>query len=175
MEKLYKAVEICLEMLQDRGYTSTETHETEDKDEMTVLVNETTNSKICIHINYFGKLNVQQIESFFSKTQSIGLNHCIILYQNSITPKANKIISICKIKCELFTIDELQYNLTKHYLVPKHIRLNVSQSKTFKAKYGTKIPILFSSDPVSRYYDFKCGDIIRIERKDNIIGYRIVK
>ena len=36
-------------------------------------------------------------------------------------------------------------------------------------------PVLLSTDPVSRYFNFKKGDIIKIIRKYDIITYRIVK
>ena len=45
----------------------------------------------------------------------------------------------------------------------------------FIKRMGQDIPIIYKGDPVSRFYNFEKGDIVRILRKDNTIGYRIVK
>ena len=86
------------------------------------------------------------------------------------------------IEIELFFEDELQYNITKHILVPEHIRLSNNKAKKFKEKYGTKFPILLINDPISRFFNYKSGDIIKIIRCQKIkedsnyyITYRIVK
>ena len=82
-------------------------------------------------------------------------------------------------KFELFTQDELQYNITKHRLVPKHIKLNNEDAKDFKKKYGLKFPALLKTDPVCRFYDFQRGDVIKIIRQESCgntyITHRIVK
>ena len=44
-----------------------------------------------------------------------------------------------------------------------------------KKKYGTKIPILKLDDPISRFYNYKKGDIIEITRYDNNICHRMIK
>ena len=82
------------------------------------------------------------------------------------------------IKIELFTQEELQYNITKHRLVPKHIKLSSDEAKEFKKTYGLKHPAMILTDPVSRFYDFKRGDVIKIVRmsgEDEFVTYRIVK
>ncbi len=44
------------------------------------------------------------------------------------------------------------------------------------AKYGAdKLPIILHSDPIVRYYNFRAGDILAINRADNTISYRIVR
>lgn len=181
-EKIEKAIMICLEMLEQRGYTDAYEHIDLNNNPFVVLVNPETNDKICIHFSRTFKLNTEQLEVFLTITKNIGLNHCIILYSNSITPKAKSIIDKknmisedLSIKCELFTFAELQYNITKHSFVPTHKRLSKIQAKTFKIKYGVKHPILLTSDPVSRFFGYETGDVIRIERSSGLIAYRIVK
>ena len=78
---------------------------------------------------------------------------------------------------ELFHVDELQYNITKHFLVPKHelfYRKNTIGAFDFKKKYSSKFPFLLKNDPVARFYGFDTGDIIKIIRNEGII-FRIVK
>jgi len=76
---------------------------------------------------------------------------------------------------ELFQADDLQFNITQHKLVPKHIRMNKEEMKDFREKYGTNIPILLRTDAVSRFYDFAKGEIIKIIRRDGFVSYRIVR
>lgn len=186
--KILKAIETCIEMLIERGYYTS--HENDG-----IVIFESSKDKVCIFVNRTSKLILENLEIYLYQTKSLGLSHCIILYNGFITPKAksiiqtqNKIIptrnsSLCepehKLHCELFTFLEMQYNITKHVLVPKHIRLSKAKSKEFKVKHGTKFPVLLVSDPVSKFYNFEVGDVIKIERRtdDNypLIIYRIVK
>ena len=76
---------------------------------------------------------------------------------------------------ELFEHKTLRYNITKHRLVPKHTALSKKASHQFKEKYGTKIPILLRTDPIVQFYNFQRGDIIRIDRQDGFVTFRIIK
>ena len=76
---------------------------------------------------------------------------------------------------ELFAMEDLQYNIINHKLQPKFTRLNDKDCKDFKEKYGTKFPIMRKNDPVSCFFGYNKGDIIKIERKSGYITYRIVK
>ncbi len=56
-----------------------------------------------------------------------------------------------------------------------HIKLKKDEVVEFKKYFDKiKIPIIFMSDPISKFFDFKSGDIIKIKRGD-MISYRIVK
>jgi DNA-directed RNA polymerase I, II, and III subunit RPABC1 len=105
--------------------------------------------------------------------------HCLIVYKDTVTPIAKKVVEESKdIIIELFNVEELQYNITKHYLVPKHELLFKKKSKEceqFKKKYSDKFPIILKSDPVSRFYGYEKGDIIKITRNNGYITYRIVR
>ena len=76
---------------------------------------------------------------------------------------------------ELFNVDDLQFNITKHILVPLHKKLNKEECKEFKEQYGSSIPVLLKSDPVCRFYNFQKGDIIQITRRNSFVSYRIVR
>jgi len=75
---------------------------------------------------------------------------------------------------QLFNIKNFKYNLTKHYLVPKHEYISdkeflVDCSKKFNQQYDiqdlkSKLPKIFLHDPVVRYYNFKYKNIVKITR-----------
>ena len=88
--------------------------------------------------------------------------------------KSKEILSLYELKT-LFNENELQYNITLHKYVRPHIKIEGDEFDTINSKYGKHLPIILASDPVSRYYNFKKGDIIKIIRRNDIIAYRVVK
>lgn len=134
---------------------------------------------IIIFKNYITKINIEKIKEYITHLNNIKLNTCILIYSGAITPMALKLVKLSSnINIQLFTIQELQYNITKHRLVPGYEKLKLDESKEFKEKYGIKFPVMLTKDPICRFYDFKRGDIVKITDKysDNeIIRYRIIK
>lgn len=83
---------------------------------------------------------------------------------------------------EIFIACELKFNVTRHVLVPSHRRIpkGSPEYQTLIAKYGDKniFPNIHVSDPQSRYYAMKPGDLCEIQRKNfrqTDLFYRIVK
>lgn len=165
-----KAFEICMEMMDQRGYSLDKV----DAGNIIMIHNE-TKEKIIIFICNILKFNIDYIQDYISYMYNSNINNSIIIYSNTITPFVKKIINTTDLNIELFSKDILQYNITKHYLVPFHEALSKSESEKFKKKYGVKFPILLKSDPVCRFYNFKKGSVIRVLRRNGFITYRIVK
>ena len=76
----------------------------------------------------------------------------------------------------------LMFNITKHFLVPKHMKYKGRKSdlcEKLLINNINKLPVILHSDPIARYYDYKSNDVIEIERpvKANKISkvYRICK
>ena len=71
-------------------------------------------------------------------------------------------------KCEFFWLDKLQFNITKHVLVPRHVKTSPEEVKSVIEKYKlnsiNQLPRIMTSDPVVQYYNFKRGDVIKIIR-----------
>lgn len=164
-----KAIQTVIEMITQRGYDII-------SDEEDKIVARLNNTNICVFTDIIGKFNVERVKEYTSLLHKLKLYRCIIIYNNTITPTAKKLLlTPSEYQIELFNENELQYNLTKHRLVPNHIRLEGDESKEFKIKYGVKFPMISRNDPVSRFYNFKHGDIIKIVYKNGNIAYRIVK
>ena len=109
------------------------------------------------------------------------INHGILIYKDTITSSAKKIIDIFNesdvdSKIELFLIQELKYNITKHRLQPKKFEcLSSVENKDFKKTYGTSYPIMLSTDKIAKFFNFKKGDIIKITHKNDYVNFSIVK
>ena len=173
-----KAYETCVEMIEHRGYIII------DQDDERILAtreNRVTkkDEQICVFITNTSKFNVESIQEYISMMKKMDVWNCIIVYRDSATPVAKKIIEETKdMNIELFTEDELQYNITKHVLVPKHeivFKKGTVGCVNFKKKYTDNLPIILKTDPVSRYYGYEKGDIIKITRRNGYVVFRIVR
>jgi DNA-directed RNA polymerase subunit H (RpoH/RPB5) len=78
---------------------------------------------------------------------------------------------------EIFTLRELQYNISRHAMVPRHVRLTAEEERALlrdlclKAK--TQLPSISKTDPVARYLGLAPGDVVRIERPSLTSGRSI--
>jgi DNA-directed RNA polymerase subunit H (RpoH/RPB5) len=74
---------------------------------------------------------------------------------------------------EVWTFAQLAVNPTKHFLSQRHTALSPQEKREFLAT--TKIdpqclPMIYVSDPVARWYGFRVGQILRIER-NNLVTF----
>ncbi len=127
--------------------------------------------KICIK-------KIKEIEQFINTD----IGYILLIYNNSITSFAKQAIKT-DLECDvqLFTESELSFNVTKHFLVPKHEILSKNEKIEFVKKNKlkvTNIPRIFDNDPVIKYYYGKPGDLVKITRDSETNGcsiyYRIV-
>lgn len=168
-----RAIQTVTEMIIQRGY------KVSDQDDEKLVGESKEGKKIVVFLKPVIKFNVDRFKEYCAKLQELGTkeyNNCIIVYTDSITPMGKRMINECvDMEFELFYIDELQFNITKHRLVPQHIKLEEKEAKKFKQIYGLKYQTILLSDPISRFYNYKRGDVIKIIRPRNLVAYRIVK
>jgi DNA-directed RNA polymerase subunit H (RpoH/RPB5) len=77
---------------------------------------------------------------------------------------------------EIFTEAELMIDLVSHVAVPKHEMLNEEETQIFLKDYLLKkreIPKMFITDPVSKYFNAKVGQVFRIIRPSEVAGQSI--
>lgn len=167
---MFKRVkETCTEMLQQRGYDIIVNHpnyligKTKDKDEC-----------IACFITNISKFTVDHIEPYVRAMKTLAFDKIIVVYKGTLTSCAKKTCEMNMLKIQFFSHSELKINITKHILVPFHFRLKSPELDDIKVKYAANIPVLLSSDPISKFYGYSKGDIIKIERADSLLAYRIV-
>jgi DNA-directed RNA polymerase subunit H len=75
----------------------------------------------------------------------------------------------------------LEFDVTKHELVPKHEILSEEEKTKLLKKYGITIkelPRILASDPAIKSLNPKIGDVVKITRKSKTAGesvyYRVV-
>ena len=167
-----REIETIKDILNKRGFNIIE----EDNNK---IIGINSGKYICVLKNVIDKFNVDRIKDITTILNKIKCDHCIIIYSDSVTSMAKKFIETStEKKFELFKQDELKYNITRHVLVPEHIKLSNTDVEMIELKKKIRIqdlPILQQNDPISRFYAFNRGDIIKIIRKkDCSISYRIV-
>jgi|OpeIllAssembly_1097287.scaffolds.fasta_scaffold893424_1 DNA-directed RNA polymerase subunit H (RpoH/RPB5) len=155
-------------MLLRRGYDDIKFIDLDNKPRITATrSNETVNVFFVIYM----KVTVNVIKSIISISNS---NHIIIINTFPLTPDARQTLNNMPVnstdkelfKFELFSSDEMSYDIIP--IVPKHLKIQNSN----RIKEWSKLPILLTSDIVSRYYNFQSGDIIEITEDCGTLSYR---
>lgn len=72
-------------------------------------------------------------------------------------------------KIEVFNLAELQYNVSKHILVPKHVPIrsdvDIQEVLTIcQIKSKAQLQYVYHTDAMSRYLALKVGEVVKIER-----------
>lgn len=122
------------------------------------------------------KLNIDAIKDFIIVLEQMKIKHGIIIYSGNVTSSTKKILEqMYKYKIELFSSSEFKYCLTDHMYYAPHRRLKSLESEDIIKRFGSGLPVILKTDPVSRYFNFSKNDIIEIIRKNGSTAYRIVK
>ena len=162
---MQKAYTVCKEMLLARQYTIID----ESIDE--IICKKSNNTFLVVYFLHYSKLNTGTLQYYYKKIQENNYKHCIMVHKLGVTSSVKKnIVLIPGIKFECFHVTTLQFNITKHELVPLHTLADKS-----KHTEANKYPIIKSTDPVVRFYGFTKGSILQIHRKNNTVYFRLVQ
>ncbi len=168
--RMQKAYQVCTEMLIQRGC------EIKDNEDPSSIIAEKDGTTIGAFFINAPKFNVELIEKVMGALSGINAKVGIIVHKGTVTACAKKITALedADVRLEMFHVDELQFNVTKHRYVPLHEKVTESETELLKKNFGLKFGHLQVSDPISRFYAFERGDLIRIHRPDGI-AYRVVR
>jgi DNA-directed RNA polymerase subunit H (RpoH/RPB5) len=162
----------CIEMIQQRGYII----EDDNSDECIILATKPSGERMCAILMDIHKFDVSRLKEYIGLMKELKVNHSIVVYKEKVTSKTKKTVeNLDDIKIELFTDEELSFNITKNALVPVHRLLTREESKKFLIDYGTKFPVIRLSDPISRFYGYEKSDVIEIINSSGYISHCIVK
>jgi DNA-directed RNA polymerase I, II, and III subunit RPABC1 len=84
-----------------------------------------------------------------------------------------------KVEFQVFDMRELQYNISKHMLVPKHELLTNDAEieeivNVHMLKSRHQMPIILKTDPMARYLYARPGDLVRITRHSPTSGEHVI-
>lgn len=131
--------------------------------------------------------NLKQVRKQMLQKDAENISHYIIILSkpstsigaNQPNETNNYINKELRKSSEIFYLSELQYNVTKHYIVPKHELIkDVAQKEyimnEYSAKHMTQFPLILSSDPVVRFIGGKEGHLIKITRNPSHVGEHVL-
>ena len=106
-------------------------------------------------------------------------DYIILVVKEKISLNNLKLLYALKLNIQIFDIKELQFNISKHILVPKHeiikdekIINDLIEKYCVKSKH--QFPHILKSDPMSRYLGLKSGDMVKIIRISPTAGEYIM-
>lgn len=109
------------------------------------------------------KLKVANMRTLLNSDQAKRKKTILFICEQGITPYAKK--ELDTERCQVFNYQQLLIPVALHLLVPPHRRLQGDEKIKLLARYpANTLPVLQFNDPVARYYFFKVGDVIGIER-----------
>lgn len=186
-----KAWNTTKELVKDRGYTISENYdklsETDlnyliNNDNLNIIGNMSDGRQIFVKFINMIRVKVSYLQSIITELKKTHVNTTIVFIMKS---KPSSIIRKLESKgvnnIQIFYSKRLQINPTKHSLVPIHIKISDEETKDVLLKYKlickSQLPVLLQTDAISRYYNFKKDDIIKIisrQKKDYTKEYKFV-
>ena len=162
---------VCKEMLMQRGWVIDQ-----DDGDGDIIGHTGSGEQFIVFFTSGQKLNISNVKDCIKVLDQLDIKYSILVYCETITSSAKRVLTnLPTIKFELFALDDLQYNITKHIYARPHIRLEEAERVEFVKTMGQDIPVLQKTDPMCRFYNFDKGDIIKVIRKNDFVSYRIVK
>lgn len=126
-----------------------------------------------------GTIGVEAVSALMSQITNQKIDECVFITSSKFHRKAQQVFDghTKSMFLQHFLYEELEYNATHHVFVPKHIGLSEEQTKQFFLSNPqikkTNLPILNKNDPQAKYYGFKQGTVVKIERI-NLRGNEVI-
>lgn len=199
LQKLYNSRKVLLELLVDRGY-DVSAYKNFSMKEIDIMfknagvkasieqnsldmIIEKDSKKLYIKYVIANKIRLSNIQNLINNMKENVLEEgdsMIILTREKLSNELSlyslieSIISNDKIIIQLFWLDTLVINITKHELVPKHRVISETEKNIILKKYSlssfNQLPIILKNDPVAKYYGMVRGDIVEIKRPSETAG-----
>lgn len=170
----------CLELMNDREFNYDSLYKNLNDDEFKYLIsnnnlnligkNPKKNSILYISfilLNKIKTVNIKDLIKAIDKEIDNNMSHdLIIVLKNKPTTIIKKLEKEYN-NLQIMYCKQLVINPTKHKLVPKHQKINEVELNKLLSDYciynKSQLPIILRDDPIVRYYNFKSGDVLKID------------
>lgn len=172
---------VLREMLHDRGFVpiTERVHDNvfqSNKVPLVVGERETDNKKCFVYWLWDPKLGINPLRELIQKAEGeSGFHSLIIVCNQGATPFTERTIRDrgWDRVVNVFKTQEVQRNVTRHSLVPRHVLCSSDEMDMVRKRYNIdnvdKLPYISDRDPVMRYYNFGPGGVVRIERVSGLL------
>lgn len=122
------------------------------------------------------QIGSDEIKEFIGLMRSYGTESGVLIVDAPISSAGTaEFGKVPQYNIQVFNEDELMYNPTRHYLVPRHTALSTVEAREFlraNKLQANKLPLILGTgeriDPIAKWYGFAPGKIIRIDRENFI-------
>ena len=190
INKLVQSRNVLAEILEERGYLSSEINNL-SKEEIKLLYlnkqidfevfNESENKKLYVKYLITGKIRNSSLKKFmddlledFEEDENFDPEkiEILIILNNNINDSLEKVVDYYyeqkKIYINLFNIESIRKNLSKHSLVPKHIKLKPNEIEELQQQFNLnsiyQLPIINRKDIIAKYIGLQPGGVCKIIR-----------
>lgn len=180
MEKIYTSFNIIVDMLKARGVNVPPV----DAGQIESFIKSQTNKpgfEIMLgttRLVYYlaSKFRWAEFKKFFEDRPECDLT--LIIVKEKVSQNNLKQIAALDIDYQIFLLKELQFDISKHELVPKHEFISDPEEvkkimEQFSLKTKHQLPIILKTDPMARWLNLKTGDIVRISRPSQTSGHYV--
>jgi len=190
-KKFYLARNTILDILEDRGYIVAENLKTSidefmiqyDSGEMYIYTKKKDEENKSIYVYFhldnrnFQKKDLVNLMSNITNQYQNEQVKIIIVTREKLNQAILRIDYI-----ESFILNQLVINITKHIMMPKFEVMSDEEIEILLKEFSiskNQLPKILITDPISRYFGVKSGDIFKITRSSPTTGlsvsYRLVK
>jgi len=166
----YRSQDIIFEMMERRGNAISKENKFSIEDFEDMLKN---NNDLTIHnddtlISWKLCIDAQYLKQIFQLILKNNITTWIIIHSKKIAPiTIQRINEIQNCFIQIFNVNELQVNIIKNNLIPRHVLLTNKEEEQLLKEYNIKknqLPFILSADKIVKYYGWKKGRIIKIYR-----------
>lgn len=194
IDSIFSAFQTMLEMLEDREYYISNEIKIIKKEEIRLkYFNESKNGfnmlfskistkeKLLMSFKFDESiLKKEDLSNYTKKMKEDDIRRGIIIGFDNISIIVKKCLreinSKTRYTLEYFKIQDLEFNITKNEIIPKHFLVSQNEKKIVLKKYNlkqNKLPKILITDPMACYLGLKKGDMVKILRASPQIGYYI--
>lgn len=188
IKKLCQSRSVLLEILKDRGYETSNYNNFSNEEIKTMYLNKQLDFEIkkpevdvTIYIKFliFSKLRNSSLKKYidefledFEDDVDLSKIEIIIIVKDKINDSLEKIVDDFyfqkNLYINLFFLDSIIKNLSKHSLVPKHTKISDEEFNLLKTQFNLKsryqLPLISRKDIIAKYIGLKPGDVCKITR-----------
>lgn len=175
LDQVMRSLQTIREMLTDRGVEH-RLLQGLSVDEVQALIQETpiilldVSATMKVLYCLFPSFKIAKVRDVLQNMEG-GVEDMIIITKENLTSTHLKSLheELPHTRIQCFTLKELQVNISKHILVPKHELITDTQAiqdilASYHVKTRAQLPLILKTDPMAKYLNAQPGNLVRVTR-----------